>query len=283
MDQLNLSAWVDRTEITAGAVAVQTANMVHATIGQSDRSAPREGDVLPPLWHWYGFPPCTGMAYLGADGHPKLGGFLPPVPLGRRMWASGALEFHADLHVGEALSRQSRIVSVEEKTGGVGDMVFVTVMHEIHGQKGLAVSETQNIVYLAIPEAYRAPKPVAPPSAPDVTSSQTISEPLLFRYSAITFNAHRIHYDLAYTQQVEHYPALVVHGPMQANLLMAFAQAEYGRPPDSFAFRGIHPMFCPGEMRLLIEKTEANRWSLCTATDAHQGMQATATWKETTQ
>lgn len=283
MDQLNLTSWIDRTETVRGVLTESMAGMVQATIGAAGAQPPGDGDVMPPLWHWYAFPPMAGMQDLGSDGHPRLGGFLPPVRLERRMWAGGKLAFHAPLHVGEALTRQSRITGIEEKTGAAGDMVFVTVTHEVHGAQGLAITETQNIVYLAIPDSYRAPKAIAPPVTPDVTETQRVTEPLLFRYSAITFNAHRIHYDLPYTRDVEHYPALVVHGPLQANLLIALAQRHHGRAPDGFAFRGVHPMFCPDNMALMIEKTDANRWSLCTATGTHQGMQATVTWKETTQ
>jgi 3-methylfumaryl-CoA hydratase len=283
MDQVNFSAWVGRTQIAEGVVQPQTSALVQATLGDPAVSAPSDGDCLPPLWHWYAFPPTAPMTELGRDGHPKLGGFLPPVRLERRMWAGGALTFHASLHVGEALTRRSRITAVSEKTGAAGDMVFVTVAHEIHGAHGLAVSELQDIVYLAIPESYRAPKPVEPPAAPDISEGMSVTEALLFRYSAITFNAHRIHYDLNYTQQVEHYPGLVVHGPMQANLLMDLAVRHRGRAPSSFSFRGVHPMFCPDDMRLLGVKENTARWSLCTATDSHQGMQATATWEETDQ
>ncbi len=283
MDKVNFAAWVDRTETIAGIVSEQMAQQIHATLGQAGSDAPQLGQPMPPLWHWYGFPPTAQMRELGRDGHPKLGGFLPPVNLDRRMWAGGKLTFHAPLHVGEALTKTSRIAAIEEKTGAAGQMVFVTLEHEISGAEGVAVSETQNIVYLAIPDQFRAPKPVAPPQTLDVEEVVDVSEVLLFRYSAITFNAHRIHYDLNYTQQVEHYPGLVVHGPMQANMLMDLAHRHAGRAPDVFAFRGIHPMFCPGPMRLCAIHDGAHDLKLCTATQAHQGLQATATWKESIQ
>lgn len=279
MDQLNLSAWIDRKDIVTGDVSGAVARMAHAVLGHPDTVAPQEGEALPPLWHWFGFPPTAPMAQLGPDGHPKLGDFMPPVRLNRRMWAGGKLEFIAPLHVGEALVRQTRIADVVEKSGAAGDMVFVTLEHEISGEAGLALRERQDIVYLQIPDRFRAPKPVAPPQG-DLREPVEITAPLLFRYSAITFNAHRIHYDLPYTREVEHYPDLVVHGPLQANLLMDMAVRHRGSPPAQFSFRGVHPVFAADTLAVSATETSATEWSLCTiAQDTHQGMQARATWE----
>lgn len=276
MDQINLSAWIDRREISTGGVTETQAEMVRATLG-GDRL--RAGDRLPPLWHWFGFAPTVSMSELGQDGHPQRGGLLPPLRLNRRMWAGGALEFLAPLHVGESLTRQTRIVNLSEKSGAAGDMVFVTLEHDVSGYTGLAVRERQDIVYLQIPDHYRAPKAVAPLKA-DIREPVTITTPLLFRYSAVTFNAHRIHYDLPYTQEVERYPDLVVHGPLQANLLMDLATRQRGRAPSMFSFRGVHPVFASDAVELAVRKTSDAEWTLGTNTNGtHQGMQASAIWE----
>ncbi|WP_299412938.1 MaoC family dehydratase N-terminal domain-containing protein [uncultured Sulfitobacter sp.] len=279
MDQINLSAWINRSEVSTGEVSAMGAQSAHAVLGNPDVATPRKGDALPALWHWFGFPPTASMAHLGPDGHPRLGGFMPPVRLNRRMWAGGALEFISPLHVGERLSRETRIANVTEKSGAAGDMVFVTLEHDISGENGLAVREQQDIVYLQIPDSFRAPRAITPPTD-SIREPVEITTPLLFRYSAITFNAHRIHYDLPYTQEVEHYPDLVVHGPLQANLLMDMATRHRGRAPSMFSFRGVHPVFASDSVEISASKTSDVEWSLCTvAQGSHQGMQASAIWE----
>lgn len=277
----DLTQWIGRTETLTGGVTAQAAAMIHATLGAPDRSAPASGAPMPALWHWYGFAPTAHMDELGPDGHPCLGGFLPPVPLERRMWASGALSFHTPLHVGEALTRRSTIANVAEKEGTAGRMVFVSVDHEISGARGLAVSERQEIVYLAIPPTFTPPPAKQAPTEALVLDRQAeITAPHLFRYSAITFNAHRIHYDVAYTREVEHYPDLVVHGPLQAQLLADAAQSLRAEPLSAFRFRGIHPMFGPATLGLRATTKDQNTTELCTvAPEGHIGMQATASWE----
>ena len=279
MDQINLSAWINRSEVSFGSVSDITAQMAHAVLSTPQSAALCEGDTLPQLWHWFGFPPTASMADLGPDGHPRLGGLMPPVRLNRRMWAGGALEFLAPLHIGERLTRETRITNISEKSGAAGEMVFVTLEHTISGESGLAVREQQDIVYLNIPDTFRAPKAVPAPQS-DLTEQADVTAPLLFRYSAITFNAHRIHYDLPYTQEVEHYPDLVVHGPLQANLLMDMATRHRGRAPAMFSFHGVHPVFVSDVVELAATKTSDAEWSLCTvAGGTHQGMQASAIWE----
>ena len=276
-----LSDWVGRSETVTGAVPPTVAAMIHATLGRTDQPCPQIDEPLPALWHWYAFPPATMMGELGPDGHPKLGGFLPPVPYDRRMWASGELAFYGDLHVGETIEKTSMITSVEEKTGSAGGMVFVEVAHALHGEAGLAIREKQTIVYLPIaPEFTPPPKKQGPTDNLVFDVSRPLSTALLFRYSAITFNAHRIHYDLPYAQDVEHYPGLVVHGPLQANLLMAEATQWAGRRPDRFRFRGVHPMFLDTAMDLRATRSETGL-SLCTVAEAgHIGMSAKADWED---
>ena len=233
--------WVGRVEEAQDIVTARQARQLAATLDVSGPFA--DGDPLPALWHWMGWTPETPMAELGPDGHPAKGGFLPPVPLERRMWAGGRLEFLAPLRIGETLNRRSEILNVAEKTGSMGRMVFVTVRHEVTGQEGLAIREEQDIVYIAMPDRFTLPPPVpAPPAAwrQDV-AMDTVR---LFRFSALTFNAHRIHFDLPYATAVEKYPGLVVHGPMQAMLLMQAARDRSGgNVPRGYRFRGVRPLF----------------------------------------
>ena len=205
--------------------------------------------ALPPLWHWMLFADWAPASALGPDGHPKRGGFLPPVhDLPRRMWAGGRVEFHAPLHVGEAVTRTSTILSVTEKAGGSGRLVFVTVRHEIAGPAGPALTEEQDIVYRGAEGEAVKPGEPAPPV--DAAAARTVfPDPvLLFRYSALTGNGHRIHYDADYVRQEEGYPGLVVHGPLQATW-MAMLAAELA-PLRRFAFRGRRPAFAGAPLHM---------------------------------
>ena len=241
-------AWMGRTEEAEDCVTPRQALQLAATLEAARPLA--AGDPLPPLWHWIGWTPETPMSGLDRDGHPARGGFLPPVPLERRMWAGGRLEFLAPLHVGETMRRRSTILKVAEKAGSTGRMVFVTVGHEVHGAAGLAIREEQDIVYVAMPETYVPPPPVAA-EAPDWQEPVTIDTVRLFRFSAVTFNAHRIHFDLPYATEVERYPGLVVHGPLQAMLLMQAALARKDALlPQSYRFRGVRPAFLHDRLRL---------------------------------
>ncbi len=280
-DAINLQDWVGRSTTEFGCVPLTVARTIHATLARPDRACPNDSEPMPALWHWYAFPPAVGMAELAEDGHPALGGFLPPVPFERRMWASGSLTFFEDLRVGEGIEKRSTITAVDEKTGSTGGMVFVVVEHELYGSAGLAIRETQSIVYLPIaPEFTPPPKKPGPSGDLAFDVDQDVSTALLFRYSAITFNAHRIHFDLPYAQDVEHYPGLVVHGPMQANLLMAEATAWKGRRPDRFSFRGVHPMFHDSDLHLRAVQTEAGGLEMSTvAVGGHMGMKAKADWE----
>jgi hydroxyacyl-ACP dehydratase HTD2-like protein with hotdog domain len=210
-----------------------------------DIPEPDEG-VLPPLWHWMLFQDWAPAHALGPDGHPKRGGFLPPVhDLPRRMWAGGRLSFPGNLRAGDPVTRTSTILKVEEKTGGSGKLVFVTVRHEIAGPSGPAVIEEQDIVYRGTEGAAVRPADPAPSAPPGAWISQVHGHPvLLFRYSALTGNGHRIHYDADYVREVEGYPGLIVHGPLQATWL---AELLRRHRPDarlaSFSFRGRRPAF----------------------------------------
>ncbi|WP_300548902.1 MaoC family dehydratase N-terminal domain-containing protein [Roseovarius sp.] len=285
MDKLNVAGWEGRTETQQSCISREQAAQIHATLGQPHARPPETGEVLPPLWHWCAFAPTVPLAELARDGHPMLGDFLPPVRLGRRMWASGRLRFAAPLRVGEALKRRSSIRSVREKMGRAGPMVLVSVGHQIFGERGLAVEEVQDIVYLDIPERFSPPPVRAMPDAPVLSESRTASEALLFRYSALTFNAHRIHYDLPYAQEVEQYPGLVVHGPLQATWLMQAACRARSQRPTYFDFRGLHPMLLTpgdgGQIDIMATEDDCGALSLVTGQGGHQCMQATAQWENT--
>ena len=211
-----------------------------ATLG--DAGVPVDPAALPLGIHW-----CVGVdtvptRALGPDGHPPKGGFLPPVPLPRRMWAGGSLDVLRPLSVGQVIERRSRVTDVTEKAGRSGALVLVTVAHDILADAHAALREVQDIVYRD-DGATAAPVAFPAPGAPEGADWILPDSRLLFRYSALTFNSHRIHYDLAYAREVERYPALVVHGPLQATLLAARAASALGRPLRHFRFRGLAPAF----------------------------------------
>ena len=238
-----------------------------------------DGAPLPPLWHWAAFPPTAPMEQIGPDGHPRLGGFLPDLGLGRRMWAGGSLRFLAPLHIGSPLTRQSEIISLDHKQAGSSPMAVLTLRHQIIGAHGPAIEEEQTIVYLPLPDRYNPPKPIPAPETADFDETVSMDPVRLFRYSAVTFNGHRIHYDRDYATGVEHYPALVVHGPLQATLLIDAATRHAGRPPATFRYRGVHPMFDTHPLRLIGTMTKDDTMTLCTAAPAgHIGTEATAGW-----
>jgi 3-methylfumaryl-CoA hydratase len=276
MDKLNTEAWIGREAMDRGCLTEGHAAQVSATLGEEVPL--REGDPMPLLWHWCAFPTTAPNDQLGRDGHARGSSIQPPVYLPRRMWAGGSLCFHRPLRVGEPIERRSRIRSMVEKAGKTGPMVLLTLDHLIFGRDGLAVEERQDIVYLEIPETF-VPPARQPLPAPTVDSIET-PETLLFRYSALTFNAHRIHYDLPYTQQVEKYPALVVHGPLQAMLLMRTARRRRPGSLVFFDFRGVHPMFAgtPCDIALREDDEGMELWS---GQDGHQCMQARAVWEAT--
>jgi 3-methylfumaryl-CoA hydratase len=259
----DFSAWVGRSEQAAEVLDPARTNGLRAALGQTDPLA--HGAPLPLLHHWLYFWDVRPPEGLGPDGHPARGGFLPPVPLPRRMWAGGRLKFLAPLRVGERVTRASTILKVESKSGRTGDLVFVTVGRQLSGLQGVAVIEEQDIVYreAAAPGSIAAPAgEAAAPSAPwrrDVFPDAV----LLFRYSALTMNAHRIHYDRPYAMGEEAYPALVVQGPLQASLLADLGVRNLKAPVTGFEFRGLSPAFDGIPLQVCGEPTEtgANLWT----------------------
>jgi 3-methylfumaryl-CoA hydratase len=242
-DESLLQQWVGKTETVGGRVNAVTANALAATLDRPDHFG--AGAALPPLWHWAYFWPAAPQSELGPDGHPARGGFLPPVPLPRRMWAGGRLTFERPLQIEGEATRTSHIKSVNAKHGATGQLVFVTVRHELAQDGATCLTEEHDIVYRDLPQP-GAPAP-APKMAPAESAwSRTITpDPvLLFRYSALTFNGHRIHYDRSYVTEVEGYPGLIVHGPLIATLLVDLVQRNLPQARiASFSFRAVGPLF----------------------------------------
>ena len=238
-----LRSWIGRQETLHDRASLFPVAALSATLDRPD-PAPAEGDVLPPMWHWLYFLPTAPQSGLGPDGHPKRGGFLPPVPLPRRMWAGGRLEFRAPIRLGEKIQRVSTIKDVTLKAGRSGKMVFVLVHHEVHGEAGLALTEEHDIVYRDAPGAAEAPPPARPAPAGAVWQREiTPDDVLLFRSSALTFNGHRIHYDRRYVTEVEGYPGLIVHGPLIATLLVDLVRRNSAQTVTAFRFRAVRPIF----------------------------------------
>jgi 3-methylfumaryl-CoA hydratase len=243
------NAWIGRSEECRDQVPSELTPRLLATLDL----VPPAGDAIPPLGHWLLFQDWQKPEALGPDGHPKRGGFLPPLhDLPRRMWAGGRIEFRGELRAGMALRRRSTIAAIEEKEGASGRLVFVTVRHEIAGPGDAGLVEEHDLVYRGTEGA--AVKPAEPAPAPPGGSLVREILPdsvMLFRYSALTGNGHRIHYDLDYARGVELYPGLVVHGPLQATLLADLAlRLDPGRRLRRFSFRGKRPAFHGCRLRL---------------------------------
>lgn len=271
----HLRQWLGRTETATERLAASRADKLAATFDRADR--PVDGQPLPPLWHWLYFTPHAAQSELGADGHPRRGGFLPPVPLPRRMWAGGRLTFHHPPNLGETVTRTSEILAISEKSGARGALVFVTLRHTLSNAAGLAIDEEQDIVYRAAattarPAALNAPLPAADWRRPVPTDPT-----LLFRYSAITFNGHRIHYDLPYATEVEGYPGLVVQGPLTATLLLDAWLRETGQRARSYSFRGQAPLFCGDSLMLCGRRTDGRGELWAEGPGGYVAMSATVT------
>lgn len=278
---MNLQDWLGKTETLTDCIYPTPVKALARTLDYSNFDT-GDGALLPPLWYWLYFLPMPAASATGSDGHPKRGGFLPPVPLERRMWAGSRFVFHDDLIIGEAMSKVSEIIKIAEKEGKAGNMVFVTVKHQVKSARGLAVEEEQDIVYLAKPTSFKPPAPTPLPSNLQWQDAYPVDPVLLFRFSALTFNGHRIHYDLKYVTEEEKYPGLVVHGPLQAVLLMESArQHNPGRKPASYQFRAVKPLFDFDQMSLCGKSRPDGGHDLYTANgDQHIGMQATVSWRE---
>jgi itaconyl-CoA hydratase/mesaconyl-C4 CoA hydratase len=273
--QSNLSDWIGRQEVAQDFINPSHVRKIAASL---ETSAPAAGLALPPLWQWALFIEPAPQDQLGQDGHPKRGGFLPPADDRNRMWAGGRLQFHQPLLVGRDGERISTISAIREKQGTTGKLLFVTVTHEYKQDGQLCIHEEQDIVYR---------EPAAPKlGGTEAAGAGAWSEPitptstLLFRYSAVTFNGHRIHYDHPYVTQTEGYPGLVVHGPMIATrLLQAFCQANPDKTVTGFSFRGHRPLIAPAEFRAQGVITEAGRARLWAEQEGTVAQTAEVTFK----
>jgi 3-methylfumaryl-CoA hydratase len=269
-----LRGWIGRTETSADML---TPRLLRAYAAMLDR-APEE-DVAPLAVHWCLAPPTAQAAALGPDGHPARGSFLPQVALPRRMWAGGELRFHDRLRAGDHVARTSRIADVTVKEGKTGSLCFVTVEHETASARGLAIRERQDLVYRdrdakpALAGVAPARRRVARPAR--WRREMRVDPVLLFRYSALTFNGHRIHYDRDYAVREESYPGLVVHGPLQATWLLEYAAEILGRPPAIFSFRGVSPLFDFEHFALCARQVETEL-ELWTDVDGAPAMEARA-------
>jgi len=237
------SSWIGKREVTEALVTAYNANALTATL---DRDEPpfRDGDAIPPGWHQFYIREVVKLADTAPDGHPKRGDFVPPIPLPRRMWAGTKSTFLKPIHIGERIRKVTAIDAVTPKTGKTGQLVFLTLRHDIEGENGVATSEIQESVYREAAKPGAVP-PEPPPAPMAAVWKRTIhpTPVLLFRFSALTMNSHRIHYDRSYVTEVEKYPGLLVHGPLTLTLLMDLFRRE---KPDAtlktFSVRAISPL-----------------------------------------
>lgn len=276
----HLAGWIGRSETRTDVIHAAPVAALAALLDHDD-AIPQAGDAMPPLAHWLYFLPVHRQSKLGPDGHAARGEFLPPVPLPRRMWAGSRIAFLRSLIVGEEIRCLSRIAAVNVKQGRSGPLVFVTVRHEIGNATGLAVTDEHDIVYRG--ESGAAAAPPVPAPAGEAWSRVVHPDPvLLFRYSAVTFNGHRIHYDHPYATRVEGYPGLVVHGPLVATLLVDLLRRNRpGVDLATFSFRAMRPLFDTAPFTVCGLPDEATRSAKLWTRDARGDltMEALATWR----
>lgn len=273
LDHALLASWIGRAERQTDILSPTVVRGLAALV------QPKPVRSVPLTVHWCLAPAIAGLDETGADGHPRRGGFLPPVPLPKRMWAGGEVMFDGEICVGDAIERRSRIRDVAFKQGRSGPLCLVAVDHEIWREARCLVRERQDIVYLGPGPLGAAP--AAPPPVPDVRSDVAVTPELLFRYSALTANSHRIHYDRHYAQEREAYSGLVVHGPLQAALLANFAEETLGASIASFSYRAISPLTDGAPFALCLSRREgrsADCWTM--AADGRVAMKALAVWRE---
>jgi 3-methylfumaryl-CoA hydratase len=280
LDLDHLRQWIGRSSEASDTVTAQLVKGLRATLFQ-EIGEPAAGDPAPFTVHWCLAQPVFPMSMLGPDGHPTRGGFLPPVPLPRRMWAGGEVEFLDSLRVGDEARRTSRIADVTVKTGSTGTLCFVAVEHLVSTPRGTAIRERQDIVYREMGGAPPAAPAKDAPSPRLAQHREThMADPvLLFRYSALTFNGHRIHYDRDYVTKIEGYPGLIFHGPLQAAFIVELAaKLRGGRPPKKFSYRGVQPLFEGSEFSVNANDN-GSAMELWTANSDDQAtMKGTATW-----
>jgi len=239
----NLRDWIGRQEVSHDVITAGPLWGLQDAL-DLDLPAPKDGTPILPGAHLCYFWPHAPMREIGADGHPERGSFMPPITLPRRMFAGARIAFQRDLTVGTGATRTRTILDVMEKTGRTGTLVFVTLREDFADRDGLCIRQENDIVFRALAQpGEAAPKPAAPPLRPVWRRSVTPDPVMLFKYSAVTFNGHRIHYDRPYTTDVEGYPGLVVHGPLTATLLMDLCRREKAERLKTFHFRAQAPLF----------------------------------------
>ncbi|MFT4256923.1 MAG: MaoC family dehydratase N-terminal domain-containing protein [Pseudoxanthomonas sp.] len=275
IDIAHLQTWVGRERTVEDPMSPFPARALAAALDYA--ASPGRGDELPPAWQWLYFHDTPSASETGSDGHPKRGGFLPPVPLPRRMWAAGEFETERPMRLGRSAQRRSRIVAVDLKQGKSGALVFVTLEHEYSQDGSLRLRERQNLVYRDVADG-PSPLPAGEPE-PEARFRREIQvDPvMLFRYSALTYNGHRIHYDRDYAREEEFYPALVVHGPLLATLLLELVRGiSPGSRVRRFGFRAARPSFDTQPIGVggRLDGGDATLWS---AQDGALCMTATAT------
>jgi 3-methylfumaryl-CoA hydratase len=250
MDETDLKSWIGLGQASEDWINPSRVAAWHATFDH-ECAPPREGDIAPLGFHWTLAPLAARESDLGPDGHPRRGTFLPPIPLPRRLWAGSRVAFRRALRVGEGVLRESRITAIDHKQGKSSALVFVTVRHRLIHDDVVAIEEEQDLVYRELPTRTVHTEPTASAKDADAAAWQRTIRPtetLLFRYSALTFNGHRIHYDRPYAMDVEGYPGLVVHGPLIATLLLDLIQTRVpAERVERFAFRATRPTFDTSE------------------------------------
>ncbi|PCH63353.1 MAG: acyl-CoA dehydrogenase [SAR86 cluster bacterium] len=285
IDTHSLQQWLGKTKLSSDLLTTAPAQALAQTLDAVDVDF-QAGSLLPHLWHWVYLLEPVATAELSADGHPPKGDFLPPIELPRRMWAGSRFEFNRQLIIGQEIQRKSTIKHIVHKQGRSGELIIVTVVHEISDPQGIAFTEEQDIVYrqgassvtstpITTPEQNSTTNPVSQITTCEADHFKTITpDPvLLFRYSALTFNSHRIHYDLDYTRQVEAYPGLVVHGPLLASLLIGLFQESFPDSPiASFSFKALRPVFHLHSFTVCTNKADAKGVARLWIQD-HQGIE----------
>jgi 3-methylfumaryl-CoA hydratase len=252
--------WVGRTTSARERLDAGQANHMAVTLGRDPVYGP--GDALPPAWHWLYFHDLVKASDLGPEGHPRLGLVMPPIPLARRMWAGGTLVFRSPILLGEVVERRSTIKSITPKEGRTGPLCFVNVEHVLSSGDTVLLVEEQTIVYREMSSETRSRKPASLADDASFSREWNLNSTALFRYSALTFNGHRIHYDADYCRSVEGYPNLVIHGPLLATLLLDLC-VEEGLSLGRFTYRAISPLFLPGPLSVSgkVEGSSVKLWA----------------------
>lgn len=285
MDPAALTSWLGRTRESTDTLTPRLVEAYRATL--SPHLAPAAPGAVPPAIHWCLAPEAVAASRIGADGHPLTGDFLPPMPLMRRMWAGGRVETAAPLQPGDRVMRRSKIATIKRKEGRSGPLGFVTIEHEIATERGVAIRERQDLVYREaasspsdqLPAGAAETVEASPPTDCDQVWTVSASPVLLFRYSALTFNGHRIHYDLPYATGVEGYAGLVVHGPLQASLLLNLAATVDGCTPRVFDYRGVAPLIAGGVFFVCARRQDDGSLRCWTqSAPGVKNMEAVATW-----